>query len=80
VRDAFVARLDGAASCFEPNERGRWQADLYALARRFLAAEGVTAVYGGELCTHADETRFFSYRRDGATGRMASFIARVETA
>ena len=77
VRAAFLARIHDAHDCFEANERGRWQADLYALARRFLASSGVESVYGGGLCTHADDTRFFSYRRDGETGRMASYIARV---
>jgi YfiH family protein len=79
VRDIFLAGVDDAAACFEPNARGRWQADLYALARRYLAAAGVTSVYGGGLCTYRDEQRFFSYRRDGSTGRMATFIASVAT-
>jgi YfiH family protein len=65
VRAAFVAA-----------ERGRWQADLYALAGRMLGAAGVDAVYGGGLCTFGDAERFFSYRRDGQCGRMASFVAR----
>ena len=52
--------------------QGRFLADLPALARRRLAAAGVTAVSGGDLCTHADPARFFSFRRDGATGRMAA--------
>ena len=77
VRAAFLAGVDDAAACFEPNERGRWQADLFALARRYLAAAGIEAVYGGGVCTYADDGRFFSYRRDGTTGRMASYIARV---
>jgi len=77
VRDVFLAGIDDAAACFQPNARGRWQADLYALARRYLAQAGVTAMYGGGYCTHDDERRFFSYRRDGATGRMASFITRA---
>jgi hypothetical protein len=45
---------------------------MYALARLRLAGAGVTAVYGGGLCTFRDKERFFSYRRDGATGRMAT--------
>jgi polyphenol oxidase len=49
-------------------------ADIYALARAELASLGVTAVYGGDDCTYSDETRFFSFRRDGTTGRMASLI------
>ncbi len=76
VRQAFVDREAAAAACFEPNERGRWQADLYGLARLQLRAAGVSAVYGGEHCTNRDPDRFFSYRRDGQCGRMASFVCR----
>ncbi len=76
VRAAFVAGDAGAEACFLPNERGRWQADLYALARRQLEAAGVGAVHGGGLCTVGDRERFFSYRRDGQCGRMATFIHR----
>ena len=77
VRDAFIAADSHAASCFEPNERGCWQADLYALARQVLTRSGVEEVHGGGLCTYADSDRFFSYRRDGQTGRMTSFIYRL---
>ena len=51
-------------------------ADIYALARAELTALGVTDIYGGDFCTYADETRFYSYRRDKTTGRMASLIWR----
>lgn len=78
VRAAFIDDDPGAAAAFEPNARGRWQADLYALGRRRLAQQGVTDIYGGGLCTHADAARFFSYRRDGQTGRLHSFIFRGE--
>lgn len=76
VREAFVAADPGAESCFLENERGRWQADLHALAARQLGALGVAAVHGGGFCTYADSERFFSYRRDGQCGRMATFIHR----
>ena len=76
VRAAFLAADSGASAAFTANERGRWQCDLYALARRRLAAMGVTAVYGGGWCTYADAARFFSYRRDGRCGRMAALIWR----
>jgi purine-nucleoside/S-methyl-5'-thioadenosine phosphorylase / adenosine deaminase len=76
VRDRFLAGIEGAAACFEPNAHGRWQADLYALARLYLARAGVTRVYGGGLCTFGDPERFFSYRRDGQCGRMATVIFR----
>lgn len=51
-----------------------WLADIYALARVSLNALKVKNIYGGEYCTFSDENRFFSYRRDGITGRMASLI------
>jgi hypothetical protein len=72
VREAFTARSSSLAEGFVENARGRFQADLYALARRQLTAAGVSAVYGGDWCTASDPRRFFSYRRDGTTGRMAT--------
>jgi YfiH family protein len=74
VREAFCAWLPEAEAAFELNDRGRWQADLYLLARQRLAAQGVEAVYGGGLCTFAEPERFHSYRRDEAAGRLLSFI------
>ena len=74
VRTAFVSGDSGAASAFVTNTRGRWQCDLYALARRRLAALGVKDVFGGGWCTYADTARFFSFRRDGQCGRMAALI------
>jgi YfiH family protein len=76
VRDLFLAGIEGAAGCFEQNARGRWQADLYALARLYLARAGIDRVYGGDLCTYDDPDRFYSYRRDGPCGRMATLITR----
>jgi YfiH family protein len=77
VRAAFVGQDGGTASSFERNARGRWQCDLVALARRRLAALGVTAVSGGSWCTYSDPARFFSYRRDGQCGRMAALVWRT---
>ena len=74
VRDAFLAQDAGAAICFHAQGAGRWLANLYALARRRLQAQGVNAIYGGNFCTLREPERFFSFRRDGATGRMASLI------
>lgn len=75
VRDAFCARDPQAEKAFFPTTgEGQWLADLYLLARQRLAAVGVTAVYGGGFCSHTEHRRFFSYRRDGETGRMASLI------
>tara|TARA_R110002096_G_scaffold116164_2_gene251723 strand:- start:22501 stop:23157 length:657 start_codon:yes stop_codon:yes gene_type:complete len=75
VRDAFLDHDPGADSCFEPNSRGRWQADLYGLARQRLAALGIMRVYGGGFCTRQDSQRFDSYRRNPECGRIVSFIA-----
>jgi hypothetical protein len=74
VRAAFLAEDAVAAACFAPSPAGRWLADLYALAHRRLARCGVGWVGGGGLCTFTDAGRFFSFRRDGTTGRMASLI------
>ncbi|MCC6473343.1 MAG: peptidoglycan editing factor PgeF [Burkholderiales bacterium] len=74
VRDAFVAGDPEAAGAFRPARQGRYLADLYALARRRLANLGLEAVYGGRCCTYSEPARFFSYRRDGATGRFASLV------
>ena len=66
---------EAIASAFQPGGRPlHFQADLFALARAELAALGVTSVYGGHECTFIDKARFYSYRRDGTTGRMASLI------
>lgn len=78
VREAFLAVDPAADAAFVANERGRWQADLYSLARQRLGKAGVGAVHGGGLCTYRDEERFYSYRRDGETGRLVSFIFRRE--
>jgi YfiH family protein len=74
VRAAFIAHDPAAASAFMSNPRGRWQCDLYTLARQRLAALGISHISGGEHCTYADKARFFSYRRDGRCGRMAALI------
>ena len=76
VRTAFTSGDPASASAFVANARGRWQCDLYTLARRRLTALGVSEVFGGGWCTYADAARFFSYRRDGQCGRMAALIWR----
>jgi YfiH family protein len=75
VRDAFLARDPGAEEAFARRPGGKFLADLAALARRRLAACGVRQVYGGGYCT-ASDPRFFSFRRDRITGRMAGLIWR----
>jgi YfiH family protein len=72
VRDAFVARDAAAGRFFTKNARGRFQADLDGLARLALARLGVGRVYGGGWCTSSNARDFYSYRRDGRTGRMAT--------
>jgi len=74
VRDAFVAQDARAVSAFTPAAHGHWHADLYRLGRQRLAVCGVTAVYGGDGCTFRDSECFYSYRRDGITGRMATLV------
>lgn len=74
VREQFIERDASSAQAFAENTRGRWQADICALARLELAKLGVPDVYGGGFRCHADRERFFSYRRDGQTGRMATLI------
>lgn len=77
VREAFCATSEEAEAAFEHNDRGRWQADLFLLARQRLHRAGVEAIYGGGLCTYSDAERFYSYRRDGETGRLLSFVCRI---
>jgi purine-nucleoside/S-methyl-5'-thioadenosine phosphorylase / adenosine deaminase len=74
VREQFVARSADYGHAFQSNARGRWQADLYDLARRELARLGVTQVFGGGFRCYGERDRFFSYRRDGTTGRMATLV------
>jgi len=75
VREAFVARDEGAQACFVPLAvPGKWLADLPALAQRRLAAAGLAEVVASGLCTFEDPERFYSYRRDGRCGRMVSLV------
>ncbi|MDR1462426.1 MAG: laccase domain-containing protein, partial [Azoarcus sp.] len=74
VRAAFVAADSGAAEAFCPSSSGKWLADLYLLARQRLAKQGIMRVFGGDFCTMSETERFYSHRRDGQTGRMASLI------
>jgi YfiH family protein len=74
VRDAFITQHAQATEAFLPGANGKWMADIYLLAHQRLHTLGVPHIYGGEHCTYSDEERFFSYRRDGVTGRMGTFI------
>ena len=77
VREAFLARDAGTAAAFVPHAAGKWRADLFQLARQCLRRAGVSEICGGALCTYSDTRRFFSYRRDRTTGRMAALIWRI---
>lgn len=74
VRQVFQAVSPAAPGAFVRNGDGKWLADLYSLARQRLAACGVTGIFGGGWCTHGEPERFYSFRREGNTGRMASLI------
>ena len=74
VRSAFLHVDAKAELAFVPAGQGKWLADICGLARQRLSAAGVHAVFGGKWCTVSDCERFFSYRREGVTGRMGSFI------
>ena len=74
VRAAFVGVSAEASSGFQPCSGGKWLANIYLLARQRLVARGVAQIFGGASCTVNDGERFFSYRRDGQTGRMASLV------
>jgi YfiH family protein len=76
VRDAFEAAGFDCKSRFTRNDGGRWQADLFGLAKDRLRACGVTAISGRRDCTYDQPDRYFSYRRDGTTSRMLSYIYR----
>ena len=78
VRQVFIEHDADAVSCFERNDRGRWQADLYGLARQRLNAVGVSRIYGGDRCTYGEPALFHSYRRNPDCGRMVSFVYRRE--
>ena len=72
VRTSFLKLGEDYARVFSARSPGKWLMDLYAAARLQLAGLGITQVYGGEYCTYEDDKRFYSYRRERETGRMAS--------
>ncbi len=79
VRDAFLALDPEDSAAFAPHTPGKWLADLFLLARRRLRRAQVQHIFGGGVCTHSDPARFFSYRRDRTTGRMAALIWREQS-
>jgi len=75
VCQAFLEQKPELKHCFIPSaNHTKWMADLYGIARVLLIESGVAAVYGGDRCTYTEKDDFFSYRRDGVTGRMANLI------
>ncbi|MDX1810904.1 MAG: peptidoglycan editing factor PgeF [Gammaproteobacteria bacterium] len=74
VRQAFLKSHSQTEQAFTAGKGDKWFADIYALAQIRLQAVGVTHIYGGGFCTYTDRERFYSFRRDGQTGRMASLI------
>lgn len=75
VRQAFLQEDKKSEQAFRPSERAEhWYMDIYLLARQRLQAAGVSAIFGGEHCTYREADKFYSYRRDKVTGRMASLI------
>jgi YfiH family protein len=75
VRATFIAHQVQAAKAFAAHgDQGKYHADIYLLARQRLSALGITRIYGGNYCTYHQKDTFFSYRRDGVTGRMGTFI------
>lgn len=78
VREKFISQHPASAVAFTPLIGDRWWMDIYELARQRLRRQGVGDIFGGGFCTYSDPERFFSYRRDGETGRMASLIWMTE--
>ena len=74
VYDAFTKKNEESKQAFTSVSEGHWLFDIHLLARLRLKKVGVTQIYGGDHCTLSEKEQFFSYRRDGVTGRMASLI------
>jgi len=74
VRDAFINDMPETAVAFKTGRPGHYLADIYQLAKIRLNKIGIVSVSGGYYCTYTESKRFYSYRRDGDTGRIASMI------
>ncbi len=77
VYDAFLCKSEYYSAAFNKTSPAKWLLDIYMLAQLTLKKLGVDQIYGGDFCTVTDQDQFFSYRRDGRTGRMASLIWRT---
>ena len=80
VVDKFVAQNAQAINAFVPDEKqpGKYLGDIYLLAKQRLNKLGITSISGGDYCTVSEPEKFFSYRRENRTGRMATLIWRSE--
>jgi YfiH family protein len=76
VVDTFVNKSEKFSEAFTSTGHAKYLADIYRLATIDLASMGISRVYGGQFCTVTEKERFYSYRRDGETGRMATLIWR----
>ncbi len=74
VRNKFLEINSDFNKAFQTHNQAKWLADMNLLARMRLQKAGVSAIFSENLCTFSDAERFYSYRRDGITGRMASLI------
>lgn len=74
VRSAFINKSMQFSIAFKKQANGKYLADIYQIAKLLLNDVGIKQIYGGDYCTVTDKRRFFSYRRDGQTGRMATLI------
>jgi len=73
VREAFIAQDAQADQAFKAYG-DKWLGDLYGIAKQRLNKQGLNKIYGGGECTYSNPSRYFSFRRDGLTGRMATMI------
>ena len=73
VREAFIAKDNQAEQAFKAYG-DKWLGNLYLIAKQRLNKQGVVEIYGGGECTYSNASRYFSFRRDGVTGRMATMI------
>lgn len=76
VFEAYIHRNAEFKRCFKTQKSGKWTLNIYQAAKIVLKAADIEHIYGGEYCTYHDEKRFFSFRRNSMTGRMATIIAR----
>jgi len=74
VRERFTVHDPASQQAFQPGNQDRYLADITLLARQRLQRLGIEAIYGGRWCTYSQPESFYSYRRDGDTGRMATLI------